>query len=473
MDKEKTLEEEYIPGKIKINYSLGLLANGILNGFVFANITFFYNQKLGAESLLLGIGWLIFLFWNTINDPIASYIIDNTRTSIGRRIPYIRYGSIFYGLAFIFCFFPIAQPEDQVGLFINFIAALFLLDTMFTFVGACFFSLPNEIAVSAQQRASLGVYGAVIGFVNLIIGLIVPVLLFTGQAGLPPYFGPSIIIIGLGSSALLFITSFFIKENMFAQLQPHEKFIEGLKLTLKNKPFWIFMIPAFFIYLVYPIFQTGFLYYVEHILVQEIIFVFIIALIFGVVIGLVLSLNKIATWRPKKTMMINLVIIVIGFAILFLIGTNSIFSPIPAFITGIGFAGAMVSNPVMLGDTIDNDELITGKRREAIYGGVNALVNKPAISISNLLFLSILEFYGFVGGAQTQSTTALLGLLVAFAAVPAILLALAALSLKWYPLDGPEWEEKKKNIYQLHKEKEKEYLKTIHKENEKRDLKGF
>jgi hypothetical protein len=36
MDNEKILEEEYIHGKIKINYSLGLLANGILNGFVFA-----------------------------------------------------------------------------------------------------------------------------------------------------------------------------------------------------------------------------------------------------------------------------------------------------------------------------------------------------------------------------------------------------------------------------------------------------
>lgn len=466
MEKEEILAKENVSLKTKINYSLGLFANGILNGFVFANITFFYNQKLGADSILLGIGWLIFLFWNTINDPIASYIIDNTRTKIGRRKPYIRYGSIFYGLAFIFCFFPIAQPGDQIGLFINFLAALFLLDTMFTFIGACFFSLPNEIAISAQQRASLGVYGAVIGFINLIFSLVIPVLLFTGQEGLPPYFTPSIIIIGLGCSLLLFISSYFIKENMFAQLQPHEKFIEGLKLTLKNKPFWIYMVPAFFIYLVYPIFQTGFLYYVEHILVDEVIFIFILALIFGIIIGLVLSLKNIATWRPKKTMMINLSIIIIGFLVLFIIGLNSIFSPIPAFIAGIGFAGSMVSNPVLLGDTIDNDELITGKRREAIYGGVNALVNKPAISISNLIFLSLLDIYGFVEGAQIQSENALNGLLIAFALIPAVFLFLALISLKFFPLDGEKWEKKKSKIFALHQKKEKEYLKTINEEKE-------
>lgn len=253
---------------------------------------------------------------------------------------------------------------------------------------------------------------------------------------------------------------------MFAQLQPHEKFIEGLKLTLKNKPFWIYMIPAFFIYLVYPIFQTGFLYYVEYILVDEVIFIFILALIFGIIIGLVLSLRNIATWRPKKTMMINLSIIIIGFLVLFIIGLNSIFSPIPAFIAGIGFAGSMVSNPVLLGDAIDNDELITGKRREAIYGGVNALVNKPAISISNLIFLSLLDIYGFVEGVQVQSENALNGLLIAFALIPAVFLFLSLISLKFFPLDGEQWEKKKSEIFALHQKKEKEYLETIKKKKD-------
>ena len=161
MDEIVQIPEEYVSTSSKINLSLGVLANSLLNGFVFANLTFFYQIKLGLSSELLGIGWLIFAIWNTLNDPLASYLIDNTRTKLGRRIPYIRYGSFLYGLAFIFCWFPIAPLNNELALFFNFIAALFLLDTMFTFVGACYFSLPNEIAVTAKQRASISFYNAI------------------------------------------------------------------------------------------------------------------------------------------------------------------------------------------------------------------------------------------------------------------------------------------------------------------------
>ena len=117
------LPEEIVSVKTKLNFSIAGLANGLLNGLVFGNLTFFYQIKLGADGGLLSIAWLIFAIWNTLNDPIAAYFIDNTRTKIGRRIPYLRYGSIFYGLAFIFCWFPISPLNNQIGLFWNFLAS--------------------------------------------------------------------------------------------------------------------------------------------------------------------------------------------------------------------------------------------------------------------------------------------------------------------------------------------------------------
>jgi len=458
------MPEEYVSVKTKLNLSIGGLANGLLNGLVFGNLTFFYQVKLGADAGLLAIGWLIFAIWNTLNDPIVSYFVDNTRTKIGRRIPYIRFGSIFYGLAFIFCWFPISPLDNEIGLFLNFLAALFLLDTMFTIVGVCFFSLPNEIAVTAKQRASLGVYSAVVGFINLVLGLVIPIILLTGQEGIHPLFAPVIILIGLGCSLILFVTSFGIKENMFAQLQEHEGFIEGLRLTLKNKPFWIFMIPAFLIGIVMPIFSTGILYYIDYIISGQTPIFVLLAILIGIVLGMVLNLKKIAIWQPKKTMIINSLLIATGFTILFFVGSNAILAAIPFLIVGIGYAGGMVAIPVLMGDAIDNDELITGKRREAIYGGVNAIVTKPAISIANFIFLAVIAAFGFVvptGVIQPQTDMALIGLLFAFCIIPALLLLLTALGLRWYPLDGPEWREKKRHIMELHEKKEKEYHQSL------------
>ena len=457
------LSKEHVPVKTKLSLSVGSLASDLLNGLVFGNLTFFYQIKLHVDPGLLAIGWLIFAIWNTVNDPIVSYFVDNTRTKIGRRIPYIRYGSILYGLVFIFCWIPISPLDNEIGLFINFLAALFLLDTMFTIIGVCFFSLPNEIAVTAKQRASLGVYKAVVGFINLVLGLVIPIFLLTGQVGIHPLLVPAMIVIGLGCSLILFVSSFGIKENMFAQLQEHESFLEGLRLTFKNKPFWILMIPAFLLGIILPIFSTGILYYIEYnISGQNPIFV-LLGIIIGIVLGMVLNLKKIAIWQPKKTMIINTLLTSAGFTILFFIGGNAILAAVIFLIIGIGYAGGMVANPVLMGDAIDNDELITGKRREAIYGGVNAIITKPALSIANFIYIQVIAVFGFKVGSQPQADIALIGLLFAFCIIPALLLALAALGLRWYPLDGPEWLDKKKHIIELHKDKEEEYLQSLSK----------
>jgi len=479
MSEKIELPEEKLTRTTKLNFSFGAFANNVLNGFVFANITFFYNQKLNADATLLGLGWLIFAIWNTVNDPIVSYFIDNTRTKIGRRIPYIRYGSILYALAFIFCWIPIAPQGNQIALFFNFILVLFLLDTMFSIVGCCFFCLPAEIAITAKGRASLGVYTSVIGFLNIVVGIVLPIFLFTSQEGIPDSFYVTIVLLGLLCGLLLFVTSYFYEENMFAQLQPHEPFIEGLRLTLKNKALWIFMIPAFFIAIAYPIFQTGLLYYIDYVISGVDLIFFVLALILGIVFGMAINVVKMVSLGPKKIMILNLSVISAGFLVMFIMGQNTALIAIPTFAAGFGFAGAMVSNSVLMGDVIDNDELITGKRREAIYGGVNAIITKPSLSIANWLFLSILVAYQFIDPIlvgeeyikQPQTASGILGILIAFCLVPSILTAICAIALYWFPLDGPEWLKKKKELIELHERKEQEYLQKLAKEGKLMSLK--
>ena len=437
MSQKIELPEEKLTKKTKLGFSFGSLANNILNGFVFANITFFYNQKLNADASLLAFGWLLFAIWNTVNDPIVSYFIDNTRTKIGRRIPYIRYGSFLYALAFIFCWIPIAPQGNQIALFFNFLLVLFLLDTMFSIVGCCFFCLPAEIAITAKGRASLGVYTSLIGLLNIVIGIILPIMLLTTQEGIPDIFYISIIILGLLCALILFGTSYLYKENMFAQLQPHEPFIEGLRLTLKNKALWIFMVPAFFIAIAFPIFQTGLLYYIDYIISGLDLILFVLALIIGIIVGMFINVVRIATLGPKRIMIVNLAVISAGFMVMFLMGQNTALVAIPTFAIGFGFAGAMVSSGVIMGDVIDNDEVITGKRREAIYGGVNAIVTKPSLSIANWLFLMVLTTFQFIDPIlvgdeyvkQPQSASSILGILIAFCLVPSIITAICALAL--------------------------------------------
>ncbi len=469
--------EEKVPTKIKFNFALGNFANSFLNGFVFGNLTFYYTEKLGANPDQIAWAWILFMVWNVINDPIASYIIDNTRTKHGRRIPYIRWGSFIYGACFIFCWFPIASVGNQIGLFWNFLAALFLLDTCFTFVGCCFYSLPNEIAVTAKERASLTVYNVVAGFVNSAIGLVIPIFLLTGQTGIHPLFKPLMIGMGVLSTGLLFLSSFFIKENMFAQMQPQEGFWEGIKLTFKNKPFWRFEISSFSFSFIFPILSTGILYYIDYVIeITDIVgYAFLATLFFGIIFGLFFGVWIVKKLKPKRTLILVEYILAGACIVLFLVGRFVLISAVPFLLIGIGFTGGSVATAVVTGDCIDNDELITGKRREAVYGGVNALVVKPPLSIANWLFLVIIQAFGFRSPIEnvstgelfqfTQSELAKTGILFAIFLIPAILLIISAISMRKYNLDGSEWDEKKAEIMRIHKEKERKYLESLRKKN--------
>jgi GPH family glycoside/pentoside/hexuronide:cation symporter len=475
MGSESPLLEEKVPAKFKFNLAMGGFANSFLNGFVFSNLTFYYTEKLGADPAKIGLAWMLFMIWNVVNDPLASYIIDNTRTKIGRRVPYIRWGSFIYGACFIFCWFPIASVGDDVGLFWNFFAALFLLDTCFTFVGCCFYSLPNEIAVTAKERASLTVYNVIASFINTGIGLLLPIMLLTGQVGIHPLFRPIMVGMGILSAGLLFLSSFFIKENMFAQMQPYEPFFKGIGLTFKNKPFWWFEISSFSFSFIVPLIMTGILYYIDYVieLTSYTSYTFIGTLFFGIILGLVFGVWTVKKLKPKKTLILVEILLAVAFLALFFVGRYVLIAAIPFLLVGIGFTGGNVAVAVVTGDCIDNDELITGKRREAIYGGVNALVVKPPLSIANWLFLFLIQAFGFRSPIENVSTGELFqfnqselaktGIMFAIFLIPAIFLIISAITMRKYNLDGPEWEKKKAEIIRMHQEKEKEYLRSLKK----------
>ena len=108
--------------------------------------------------------------------------------------------------------------------------------------------------------------------------------------------------------------------------------------------------------------------------------------------------------------------------------------------------------PIMNGDVIDFDELKTGARREGVYAGVNSLITKPAISLANAAFLMIAKWFGYDTSlaAGMQSAMAKHGVLVAWMAVPALLLIVSAVGMRFYPLYGKQWDEQKAALAKKH-----------------------
>lgn len=465
-ENKKIAVEELLPVKTKVAFGSAAASSAALQGIFFGAITFFYNYKLGLSGSLVGIAWLLFAAWNAINDPLFGYLEDRTRSEkYGRRIPYIRFGAPIYGALFILSWFPIIDPSNEIGLFINLLIVLFLFDTIFTIIGLILYSLPAEMTLSSKGRANLMVYGTIIGSSGLLVSFLLPVLLLTGDksTGLNPLFRPIMIIVGIVCAVIMFISSFFLKENKFAQLEEPLAFIEGLKHTFQNKPFLNFEVSNFSFILAQTILTSGIFYYVEFVLgLGDLTSIIPLLLVFLMIFGFAILFSHLVNrYGLKKVYVFGLTWTGFSFLLFFLLGWTFSTAIIGLMFIGIGFSAILITVQAIMGDIIDYDEIKTDRRRETTYAGVNALITKPALSIANWLFLLIIEAFGFTAGKSSQPISAQFGIMIAFCLIPAAFTLASSFLMRRFKLAGPDWIKQKKKLKKRHEKKEKEYLKHI------------
>lgn len=133
----------------------------------------------------------------------------------------------------------------------------------------------------------------------------------------------------------------------------------------------------------------------------------------------------------------------------------------------LGLIGFMLLSQPLMADCIDYDEVLTGKRRETTYSGINALITKPAVSVGRISFLLIIAAYGYKEGIADpvkQDLSVATGVILAFTLVPIVCLIIGIIALRWYPLDGEDWRKQKLELQKIHIAKEKEYIEFLKKQ---------
>ena len=65
----------------KVGYGAGALGESLTFAMISTYLTYFYLDEVHLDSALVGLGFtLSYGVWNSINDVIAGYISDTTRT---------------------------------------------------------------------------------------------------------------------------------------------------------------------------------------------------------------------------------------------------------------------------------------------------------------------------------------------------------------------------------------------------------
>ncbi len=435
---------------------------GILCGLITGGgFTVFFTKWMGLDTAKASLVWLIFGIWNAVNDPLFGFISDRTKSKIGRRLPYIRYGAFIYAFIFILCWIKWPIAGNQWGMFAQMLISLFLFDSLYTAIASALYVMPFEIAISNKARGSILIYKLFFSLLSLGFPLILMPLIQLEAGEDPKTFQIIMTAIGIIAGLVLFFSTFFYSEKGYLKEQQQPGFFTALLTCIKNKAFVIFEVVSFTIIFVQNALMLGVNYYFPEFDVP--MTVCYGALVAGAVFGIILWVRKQYQWGVKNCMMIMCLVFSIGCLVMALFGRNTIAAIFSFTTVGFGFAGGMFLIPLMNGDVIDFDESRTNLRREGMYAGVNSLITKPAMSLATSAFLTIITAFGYDKSLAlgTQSYHAETGILLAWMLIPAILLLICFFALFFFPLKGDAWKKTKEDLEEKHRVSEKEYLEQM------------
>jgi GPH family glycoside/pentoside/hexuronide:cation symporter len=113
------------------------------------------------------------------------------------------------------------------------------------------------------------------------------------------------------------------------------------------------------------------------------------------------------------------------------------------FLSGISDAVNQLMPTSMIPDTVEADEVRTGKRREGTIFGAMAFCRKLGMAFGAFFASWILQVAGFIGGGMTpemQTESGLLGIRIAYTLLPALLWLGAMMIVRQYALGEQQFD---------------------------------
>ncbi len=218
----------YILGAIPLTFMAGIF--GLLYVDYFKNI-------LGLNQNLFILGQVIYALVNAFNDPLLGQMSDKTNADKwgSRRLIYIKWGGVIWGLVFFFMWFPWSY-DNQIVIFIHYVVSICAFDMCLTLVILCWMALLPELTEDLHERNKIqfiiGIFASLASVFVLLAQWLIHI-----ENGLF-YFQIVVGICGLLSIIIYFIMGNNLHERPeLYQFEPVPPLFTAIKETLKSKAF--------------------------------------------------------------------------------------------------------------------------------------------------------------------------------------------------------------------------------------------
>ncbi len=394
---------------------------------------FFLTKVAGLEPWLAGVlAWTARVI-DAVSDPLMGRISDTTRWKMGRRRPYFLIGAIPFGLCFSLLW---TTPfEGQAAMFAYYVTIYIGLCLSMTVLSVPYMALIPEMTSDYDERTSLNTFrsaAAVVGTMVAASFITVSGMLGEGAAG----FARTGFAIALW---LMIVWPFVFKVSYEPGVRNIEQtmgLVEGIR-SLAHHATYIKLCVIYLtarisvdvLGLTVPLFLSDWIGRREDIAwtLWSMLGVVILSLPFWLRAARRMDKHRIfvigATW-----FVVCLIAMCFGDA-----GWPRWTVFALAGLMGVGYAVADLMPWAMLGEVIDEDELISGERREGVYNGVFTFLRKMGGATAYMLAGFVLSAAGYSKGA-VQPDSALTTIRFITTLVPAAFLCISIAVAIRYPL---------------------------------------
>ncbi|MGQ9571740.1 MAG: MFS transporter [Dehalococcoidia bacterium] len=409
----------------RLVYAFGSFGGNVISRSKDLWLIYFYAPPATADIdqrlniLVLGALFTAARFIEALDDPLIGWWSDRTRSRWGRRIPFVVLATPFYGLFFVLLWTPPIAGESLFNA-LYFFLMLEAFHLFSTLSGGPFESLLPEIAVTSKSRVSIVTWQVFFGTLGATVALV-------GSGIIRDAFGfqtmaASMAVMGIAARYIALSGAW---RHVRLDVEPARvNPLDAIRSTFTNNQF-LFFLPTFILFNMAISMMTaalpfwsgavllgGFPSAIARVETGSPLTVQLFGLEFGAaegtVVGLLtaaavtvvllslpivyrVSLRRGKAWVYSAAMLIGGLYLPFIAFMGFLPGIDRLLQAV-FFVALIGLPMAAVytfPNAIMA-DIIDYDELKTGMRREAIYYGTQATLEKIASALFPLILASLL-----------------------------------------------------------------------------------
>src|SRR5690625_447370 len=419
-----------IPLKEKIAFgSGGAGVNLAFDAINFYMLWFIVN--VGAISPgRAGIIFLVAKVWDAVTDYFMGRISDNTKSSMGRRRPYIMFGAIPFGLFFMAIWY---VPElTEMGRFTYYLIVYILFNTAFTVVAVPYGALMAQMTQNYDERTVLSSFRVGFSFIGTLLAaagipLITDVIFSNyGRTTSFLYMG---IIFGAIMVIILWQAGLVSKERVEGDRKNYEGFFTTIGSFLKSSEFrkvtamYLFNASGLAVIMALAIF------YLDDVLkVGGDATIFMAIPILTALVFAPISTYFINKYGKKVSYMVAAIFMMtILFIGLFVPPGNIVIIVSFLFLLGAGLAACQIIPMSILPDIIDLDEYENGIRREGAFNGIISFFNKAASGIAVGGVGLLLGYFGYVEASPDDAVAEIVQPDSAITAVRVIIVVLPIL----------------------------------------------